>query len=187
MDDIREALRPLAFPAAAAAVLMVVAFMFFSMAGRVIVPAAPADLFVRHVQIDHMDTAEQRFEQHNRPGYTRMRVTLLTSDDFAGVTFRLMGAARFVPVPVPATLELHMTRDPEEAAAVHRRFPNVSTQIDVMGVRYRDETLADAGAHYEAAASTHWRYTILGQGTLLLSLVPVVVTVRRARKVWETL
>lgn len=177
--------RQLAFPLAGSAAALLAAFMFFSTAKSVTVPQAPESLFVGTVHIDQSERTMQRFERPARPGSTMELVTLLTSDDYPGVTFRLMEGARHLKLPIPATLELQMSGDPVKALEMHRQFPNFSTQIDVLGVRYRDEVLADPAPSYQAASGQQGRYTTWGQAALLLSAILLIFSGRIAYKKWR--
>lgn len=172
-------------PAAGLGAALLAAMMFFSMAGTVQVPPAPDSLYARIVRLDTSERTMQRFERLAGPEVTRQHVTLLTSEDFPGVTFRPMGAARHVSIPVPATLELHMTRDPAEAAETHRQFPNITAQIDVFGLRSGSTVLADPEPSYRAAADRLGRYTFFGQASLLAAAICALLAFRGLHRLWR--
>jgi hypothetical protein len=173
----------LALPLAGLGAALLASQMFFAMASRIPVPVRPEELHAASVHIDHVERTMQRFDLLTRPGTSRQYVTLLTSDDYPGVTFRLMGAARHVSVPVQAALEMRLTRDPAEAAETHRQFPNFSTQIDVLGVRHGENVLADPEPSYRVATVDRGRYTMWGQAALLASAILAALTIGIARSI----
>lgn len=180
---LRTALQPLAFPAAAAGVLIVVAWMFFSMAGQVRIPYDPEALFTRSVYIDRIENHRERVpHKSQRPGYLHRPARSLLADAYPGVSFRLSGPAVSISVPVETYLDLTLTRDPVEASRMHRENPGSTFVIDVVGVRHNGSVLAEPVAEYEQLAARKARYGNLGIAALLLALVPAGILVLRIRR-----
>lgn len=181
--QLRTALHPLAFPAAAAGVLIVVAWMFFSMAGRVSIPYDPRALFTQSVYIDRIENHRERV-QHMPPrqGYFYRPARSLLADAYPGVSFKLSGAAVSISVPVETYLDLTLTRDPVEASTMHRENPNFTFVIDVVGVRHNGYVLAEPVAEYERLTARKANYSNLGIAALLLTLVPAGILFMRIRR-----
>lgn len=182
-----ESLRPLWILFVGLVVLLVVSHEHFGMARRAYMPPDPATLSVHRINIDRVEHSGGAARRPTRGNRHMMAVTLLGSNDWPNITFRVTGAAIGVSFIAPVTYDLYLAKDPQAEADWREKMPNYFPSIEVHGVADGERLLADPVPHYQVALDEKRRLELFGYGALALALIPATVLGFQVRSLWRRL
>lgn len=179
--DLREWRRRLAAPIAAVVVFGGAALFEGGRAGNVRVPFDPEALVVTDATVTRVVSRRDAVRDSVRRTASGVVRYYLDLPDYPGVEFRASPTAGVSELR-DVRARLTTTRDPDAARETHRRMPNVTSVIDVVGLVVDGRVLMDPEEPLRRAQEARARHQRLAWICALGALSGVLVAAWRARR-----